>query len=82
KLKETPSLCDIPVIIYSTSSQLKDIKEMILSGAVSYVIKPSSFNELKQILSIIVGGMPGRLEEVIEQLNERNNLVHLIHRPK
>ena len=41
---------DIPVIIYSTSLSQRDIDECFQLGATSYILKPNSFEELKNIL--------------------------------
>ncbi len=40
----------IPVIIYSTSSDTKDIDKSIEEGADFYITKPASFNDLKYIM--------------------------------
>jgi CheY-like chemotaxis protein len=43
----------IPVIIYSTSSYMKDIENTYNQGANLYVIKPNTCNELKRIMKKI-----------------------------
>lgn len=45
---------DIPVIIYSTSSSMKDINDTFDKGANLYVKKPNSFNELQQITNKVL----------------------------
>lgn len=49
EIKKNPKLRHIPVIIYSTSSNLKDIESAYYEGADLYVTKPNTFNELKRI---------------------------------
>ena len=54
EIRKTERLKNIPVIIYSTSSSLKDIDESYLNGANLYVKKPSTFNELKEIITHVL----------------------------
>lgn len=53
ELKRIASLQHIPVIMYSTSSNKKEIQETFEMGAFSYLIKKSSFQELRKELSLI-----------------------------
>ena len=46
RIKASPRLKNIPVIIYSTSSQENDIRDTMAMGAIHFLTKPSSFNEL------------------------------------
>ncbi|WP_428663214.1 response regulator [Runella sp.] len=64
ELKKDPKLKQIPVIIYSTSSQKEDIRRAYSLGAQFYVKKPSSFYQLKGILN--------RLLTIDWQHTERN----------
>ncbi len=50
-LKETPALSDIPIIIYSTSSNPNDIETCKRLGATDYLIKPHSIDALTSSLS-------------------------------
>jgi CheY-like chemotaxis protein len=45
---------DIAVAIYSTSSSEADVENTFILGANIYIKKPSSFNDLKKILSDVV----------------------------
>jgi CheY-like chemotaxis protein len=49
EIKRNHRLRHIPVIIYSTSSNVKDIENAYNEGADLYVTKPNTFNELKRI---------------------------------
>lgn len=50
KIKEITTLKHIPVIIYSTSNESHEIDTAKSMGAVDYVIKPSRFVQLCQVL--------------------------------
>lgn len=50
-LKQTPDLSEIPVIIFSTSSNPNDIAACKRLGAAGYLIKPDSIDELTSELS-------------------------------
>jgi CheY-like chemotaxis protein len=49
EIKRDPRLRHIPVIIYSTSSHVKDIENAYNDGADLYVTKPNTFMDLKKI---------------------------------
>lgn len=51
EIKNRPFLKEVPVVIYSTSSQPKDISEMKALGAADFITKPSSVRLLSKILS-------------------------------
>ncbi len=51
KIKEHPALAQIPVVIFSTSSNYKNIKETMDLGALDYITKPYKFQELLQVLN-------------------------------
>ena len=57
KLKENLLLRSIPVIIYTTSSQSKDIEETMAAGAIKFITKPLNVNDLEKILRPIVLGL-------------------------
>ena len=48
-IKSTPQLKSIPVVVFSTSSDQKDITQCYASGANTYIQKPVKFDELKRI---------------------------------
>ncbi|MBS1566651.1 MAG: response regulator [Bacteroidetes bacterium] len=50
-LKKIDFLTDIPVIIYSTSSDLRDKNETEQLGAADYIVKPNSVSALAEILA-------------------------------
>lgn len=60
ELKKIPSMTDVPVIIYSTSSYKKDIEKARLAGAADYIIKPFSFSELREKIRAILDGHDGQ----------------------
>lgn len=70
-LKSDEALKNIPVIIYTTSSQSKDIEVTIQKGAVCFITKPSNMKELTEILSTITRSLPGGLEGAIRSLGNK-----------
>jgi CheY-like chemotaxis protein len=67
-LKSTPDFKQIPVIMYSTSSNQKEIKLAFDLGAMCYCIKPENFTELKMVLQGIADNIHGPLPDTIKQL--------------
>ncbi len=55
KLKGKAEYKDIPVIMYTTSSQQKEKDIATKLGAINFISKPSNFNELKAILKTVIG---------------------------
>lgn len=54
EIKQNEKCKDIAIAIYSTSSSEEDIENTFVLGANVYIKKPSSFNDLKKILSNVV----------------------------
>lgn len=54
EIKQVQKLKDIPVIIYSTSAQQKDIEKVYEQGARYYLCKPDSFEELKKAITKVL----------------------------
>jgi len=54
ELKKEAHLRDIPVIIYSTSSEKRDIEETSRLGAAHFLTKPNKFEELCKALSFVM----------------------------
>lgn len=54
KLRETPALAGVPVIMFSSSSRSSDICHAYSLGASAYVFKPSDYDELKIMLAGII----------------------------
>jgi CheY-like chemotaxis protein len=53
-LKQDPRLASIPVIIFTTSSNSKDIEECYRLGANSYMTKPVNYPGLEEKVRLIV----------------------------
>ena len=53
-MKENPVLSDIPVIIVSAKTLLSDINEGLDAGAIAYLTKPVSFNDLKNAIERVI----------------------------
>jgi CheY-like chemotaxis protein len=69
ELKKDAQLKHIPVIMYTTSSQSKDIEETMLKGAVCFITKPTSLKELRHILSSIAQNVHVNLEKCLYTLS-------------
>lgn len=54
EIKKIQRLQEVPIIIYSTSSELKDISETKLLGAADYIIKPPSMTQLEKRLEQVL----------------------------
>jgi CheY-like chemotaxis protein len=54
ELKNDPAYINIPVIIYSTSSNEKDRAELKALGAADYLVKQSDYCALKTELTTIL----------------------------
>ena len=54
EIKKVKLIQDIPVIIYSTSIEKKDILDTIQLGAVYFLQKPNRFDDLKMALANII----------------------------
>ena len=53
-IKMNPALKSIPVVIFSTSSNLKDIEVCYENGANSYVVKPMDVSRLQECIQILL----------------------------
>lgn len=57
KIKETPSLQHLPVMMVTTESEKENIIKAIQAGAINYMVKPFSIEELiKKIIECIGEG--------------------------
>lgn len=73
ELKSDPGLKHIPVIMYTTSSQSRDIEQTMLNGAICFITKPTDLNELKYIISTIAASVHGDLESRLRSLSNSTN---------
>jgi CheY-like chemotaxis protein len=48
-IRADPSLCHLPVVVFSTSKHRSDILGSYQAGANSYIVKPASFSEFTRI---------------------------------
>ena len=53
KIRKTPGLQTVPVVVLSTSNRLEDVCDSYAMGANTYVEKPQDFNRFVSILQII-----------------------------
>ena len=71
RLKADEELQHIPVLIYTTSSQSKDIEETMMSGAVCFITKPTNVRELESILRAVISSPPGNLVKTLRTLSNQ-----------
>jgi CheY-like chemotaxis protein len=76
ELKNDPKTKNIPVVIYSTSSQQRDIENALMSGATAFITKPSDYQILKKILFAIASGIHHDLPSTLRAIG-RHSGVHL-----
>jgi CheY-like chemotaxis protein len=53
RLKSIPELEPIPVIMYSTSTNTREIRECYKLGAIDFLIKPNSYEKLVNDLTSV-----------------------------
>jgi CheY-like chemotaxis protein len=53
RIKQDENICDIPVIIMSSSDEPQDISRAYDAGANGYLVKPNRFTELRELVSSI-----------------------------
>jgi len=73
QIKKDEHLHKIPVIMYTTSSQSKDIEETMQKGAICFITKPTNIKELKNILASIAGRRHNNLEKTLRNLSNTIN---------
>ncbi|SKA43769.1 Response regulator receiver domain-containing protein [Chitinophaga eiseniae] len=56
RIKDIDHLKNIPVIIYSTSDEPREISAARSMGAVDYITKPTRFDELCRLLKVVLAG--------------------------
>jgi CheY-like chemotaxis protein len=76
-IKNSEALTDIPVIIYSTSHYIKDIDTAFKNDAHYYIVKPSSPDDLADILLRVLNSLRSNLahprkENFVVRLNAEN----------
>lgn len=54
EIKKDPRLKSIPIIIYTTSKELEDSKELHGMGAVHFISKPSNPEEIYYVVSFVL----------------------------
>lgn len=70
RIKKEDQLNKIPVIIYTTSSQINDIEETMEAGAVCFITKPNNLKDLERILVAVIGSIPADLEWSLRNLSK------------
>ena len=66
--KKDEKLKDLPVIMYTTSSQEREIRTAKELGASGFVTKPNNFKHLKRMLTLILGTPVEQLPAALRQI--------------
>jgi CheY-like chemotaxis protein len=53
RIRATPALKAVPVVVLTTSRRVEDVQEMYAAGANTYIEKPQDFNRFVQVLQTI-----------------------------
>jgi CheY-like chemotaxis protein len=53
RIRTTPALKSVPVVVLTTSKRQEDIQEMYAAGANTYIEKPQDFNRFVEVLKTI-----------------------------
>jgi CheY-like chemotaxis protein len=70
-LKETAKYKDIPVIVYSTSSNPKDVKHAFELGAQCFCVKPDSYREMQRMLKLIADNLQGNFLDAVAEYKDK-----------
>lgn len=54
RIKQDENLKSIPVIVFTTSNNLKDVEDCYRYGVNSYIVKPINFEKLKRDVQMLV----------------------------
>ena len=68
-IKQDPTFSHVPVIMYTTSSQSRDIEETMMLGAVCFITKPSSVSDLRNIIATITSTPANDLTKTLRRLS-------------
>jgi CheY-like chemotaxis protein len=68
KLKNDTALKNIPVIMYSTSSNPREKEIAMELGALGFVTKPTDFNVLTKILETISSNIGSDLKRILKEI--------------
>jgi CheY-like chemotaxis protein len=66
--KNDDRLRDLPVIMYTTSSQEREIRMARELGALAFVTKPNDFRLLKRLLALVLDTPVNELPDVLRKL--------------
>jgi CheY-like chemotaxis protein len=68
-IKQDARFNQVPVIMYTTSSQSRDIEETMMMGAVCFITKPSSVKDLRSIIATISSTPAQELTKTLRRLS-------------
>ena len=53
RLRDEPELCRIPVVVFTTSDEERDIATSYALGANAYMVKPSAFDDMVSVARVV-----------------------------
>ena len=68
--KKDDQLKDLPVIMYTTSSQEREIRTARELGASAFVTKPNDFKVLKRLLALVLDTPVDQLRDVLYKIDK------------
>lgn len=68
-IKQDARFNHLPVIMYTTSSQSRDIEETMIMGAVCFITKPSNVKDLRNIIATISSTPAQELTKTLRRLS-------------
>jgi CheY-like chemotaxis protein len=72
RFREAEHLKPVPVVMYSTSKQPREIKKAKDLGATGFITKPDDFTRLKEILSLVLSAEADQLARMLEDIRNDN----------
>jgi PleD family two-component response regulator len=71
ELKKKKTVKDVPVLMYSTSSNKRDSQKAKQLGALCFVIKPDEYNHLKKIIRTVLSHLEtGKMDSLCEAVHK------------
>ena len=67
EIKANKNLLDIPVVMYSTTSQTHHVQKALSMGALFFLTKPDSYNRIREILAIVIANLNQNLLDAVKK---------------
>jgi len=67
EIKANKKLLDIPVVMYSTTSQSHHVQKALNMGALFFLTKPDSYSRIREILTIVIANLNLNLLDAVKK---------------